>query len=84
MNVLIVSYRGYGKSEGAPTEDGIKKDAVAALRYLERRHDINTSNIFLFGRSLGGAVALHLCSIHEDRVKNPILHSFIKFISFQR
>jgi fermentation-respiration switch protein FrsA (DUF1100 family) len=59
-NVLMVEYRGYGKSEGSPSEKGLQMDAEAALQYLQGRSDINTKKIFFFGRSLGGAVALHL------------------------
>ena len=59
-NVFMVEYRGFGKSEGTPSEQGLKLDAEAALAYLYRRNDINSHNIFLFGRSLGGSVVLHL------------------------
>lgn len=59
FNVLVVSYRGYGKSEGSPGENGFKKDAAAAIAYARDRGDvIDTNQIFLFGRSIGGAVAL--------------------------
>jgi len=68
-NVLILSYRGYGKSEGWPTEKGLKIDAQAALDYLSMREDINSNYIILFGRSLGGAVALHLAAQNQSRVK---------------
>ena len=64
-NVLFFDYRGYGFSEGVPTQDGLIRDARAALRWLwKRAHDgkINGSKIFIAGRSLGGAVALHLAA----------------------
>ena len=60
VNVLIVSYRGYGKSEGTPSEKGIKLDAQAALHFLSQREDLDPSKLILFGRSLGGAVAAFL------------------------
>ena len=60
-NVFIIDYRGYGKSEGTPNEPGIKLDAQATLKYLKTRDDINQDMIFVFGRSLGGAVAIELC-----------------------
>lgn len=62
VNVLLVEYRGYGKSEGSPSETGLYKDAEAAIEFLLGRNDINTDKIFLFGRSLGGAVAIWLAS----------------------
>lgn len=52
-NILLVEYRGYGLSEGAPTEDGLYMDARASIDYLYSRNDINYAEIIVFGRSLG-------------------------------
>lgn len=60
FNVLIMDYRGYGKSEGRPSEAGIYKDAVAAYDYLLTRQDIDRSRIIGYGESLGGAVVVDL------------------------
>eukprot|EP00794_Sanderia_malayensis_P012211 gene12211-13469_t len=64
-NVLLVEYRGYGKSEGTPSEQGLYLDAEAAMNYMLSRPDIDHSKIILYGRSLGGAVAIALAT-HED------------------
>ncbi|XP_071446595.1 protein ABHD13 [Hetaerina americana] len=64
-NILMLEYRGYGLSQGAPSEDGLNMDARAALNYLLSRNDINCSEIIVFGRSLGGAVAIDLASHPE-------------------
>jgi cephalosporin-C deacetylase-like acetyl esterase len=56
-NVFIVAYRGYGNSEGSPSEDGLRMDAEAALEYVLSRSDIDTERVFVIGQSLGGAVA---------------------------
>ena len=61
-NVFIIDYRGYGDSTGKPSEPGLKIDAEDALQYLRSRSDIDTSKIVVFGRSLGGAVAVHLAT----------------------
>lgn len=53
---LVLEYRGYGLSSGSPSEKGIYIDARAAIDYLFTRHDVDHSQIVLFGRSLGGAV----------------------------
>lgn len=59
FNVFIVSYRGYGQSGGKPSERGFKLDGRAALEYcLDRGDLLDTNRIFLFGRSIGGAVAI--------------------------
>lgn len=52
-NILLVEYRGYGLSEGSPTEDGLYIDARASIDYLLSRSDVNLSEIIIFGRSLG-------------------------------
>ena len=66
---LLSSYRGYGKSQKArPHERGLKLDAEAALRHLLKRTDVNSSHIIVFGRSLGGAVAIHLVASYQDKV----------------
>jgi fermentation-respiration switch protein FrsA (DUF1100 family) len=60
LSVLIFDYRGYGKSEGRPTEKGTYRDADAAWDYLLNVKGKSPKNIILFGRSLGGAVAAEL------------------------
>ncbi|MFA5059592.1 MAG: alpha/beta hydrolase [Candidatus Omnitrophota bacterium] len=62
LNTFIIDYRGYGKSEGKPTEEGIYKDASAALDYLSTRDDINRNRLIVYGDSLGGVVAVDLAS----------------------
>ncbi len=60
VHVLLLDYRGYGLSEGSPTEDGVYADARAGLAYLVEVRGIPQERIVLFGRSLGGAVAVDL------------------------
>ena len=55
--VFLYDYRGYGKSEGSPTEEGIYLDGQAVVRYLRDNHSIPEQSMIFFGRSLGGAVA---------------------------
>jgi fermentation-respiration switch protein FrsA (DUF1100 family) len=62
LNVFIPDYRGYGRSEGSPGEQGLYRDARAGFTYLQSRADVNPDRIAVFGRSLGGAVAVDLCS----------------------
>jgi fermentation-respiration switch protein FrsA (DUF1100 family) len=62
LNVFIFDYRGYGKSQGVPSEDGIYLDAIAAFDYLASRVDVDASRIVAYGASLGGAVAVDLAT----------------------
>ncbi len=64
IGVFIFDYRGYGRSEGTPTEDGLYRDARAAREALIRDLGIPPERIVYFGRSLGGAVALDLALAH--------------------
>jgi fermentation-respiration switch protein FrsA (DUF1100 family) len=60
--VLIIDYRGYGRSEGSPSEQGLYTDARTAWDYLTGTRNINARNIVIFGDSLGGAIAIDLAS----------------------
>lgn len=67
LNVLIVDYRGYGNSEGSPSEPGLYMDAMAAWNYLIDEKGFADNQIVIFGRSLGGSVAANLASRVEAR-----------------
>ena len=62
VKVLIIDYRGYGKSEGEPTEGGLYLDARAAWDYLTNTRGIPAERVIVFGKSLGGALAIDLAS----------------------
>jgi pimeloyl-ACP methyl ester carboxylesterase len=65
FSVMAFDYRGYGDSEGKPTEEGTYRDAEAAWQYLVQTRRIDPNRIIIFGRSLGGAVAANLASRHR-------------------
>ena len=62
LNVLIFDYRGFGESEGKPSEQGTYRDARAAWNYLHENRGIAAQQIVIFGRSLGAAIAVDLAS----------------------
>ncbi|MGI9107309.1 MAG: alpha/beta hydrolase [Pyrinomonadaceae bacterium] len=62
VNVFIIDYRGYGKSEGRPSEQGLYRDAHAAWEHLTLKRATGANKIVIFGESLGGAVAIELAS----------------------
>lgn len=57
LEVFIFDYRGYGESEGKPTEKGTYQDAEAAWYYLVEDRHVDPAKIIVFGRSLGGGIA---------------------------
>src|SRR4029079_5763728 len=56
--VFVYDYRGYGRSRGKPTERGCVADGMAAQRWLADREGVNTEDIVLMGRSIGGSVSV--------------------------
>jgi hypothetical protein len=64
IGVFIFDYRGYGRSDGSPTEAGLYRDARAARETLVRNLGVPAQQIVYFGRSLGAAVALELALAH--------------------
>ncbi len=71
--VMGFDYRGYGKSKGAAHERGILLDGVAALDAFVKEQGIETKDVILVGRSLGGSVATHVAS--QRQVKALVIDS---------
>lgn len=72
LAVMSFDYRGFGKSGGIPTEDGIIQDGRAARDWLAKRTETAVEDIILFGYSLGGAVAVDLA---QDGARGLVLWS---------
>jgi pimeloyl-ACP methyl ester carboxylesterase len=64
-DVLLIDYRGYGMSDGTPSESGAYADARAGLSHLTEERGIPEQRIVLFGRSLGAGVAVDLARDRE-------------------
>ncbi|MFB6248308.1 MAG: alpha/beta hydrolase [Salinibacter sp.] len=62
LNVLIVDYRGYGRSTGSPSEQGLYRDAAACWEHLTETRGIPPEAIVVFGRSMGGGPATWLAA----------------------
>ena len=60
VNLLAYDYRGFGESEGVPSEAGVYADAEAAYRYLTDSLGVPASRVILFGHSLGTGVTIEL------------------------
>jgi len=67
ISVFLFSYRGYGKSSGRPSEKGIYIDGLAACDYLTKIEKISSDRIAVFGRSLGGSVAIEIALKRKAR-----------------
>lgn len=73
LSALLFDYRGYGRSEGTASEEGLYQDGLAAWAYLAQTRDIPPSRIVTFGRSLGAAVAGEIAA--QRKVAGLILES---------
>jgi fermentation-respiration switch protein FrsA (DUF1100 family) len=62
LSVFLFDYRGYGRSEGRPSEEGLYQDAMGAYDYVAHERRIRPDRIVIFGRSLGAAVAGELAA----------------------
>jgi fermentation-respiration switch protein FrsA (DUF1100 family) len=67
VSVLIFDYRGYGRSEGRASQQGVLADARAARKWLAARQGVRESDVVLMGESLGGAVAVDLAAADGAR-----------------
>ena len=65
-NVLMLEYRGYGLSTGAPDEKGIMIDAQTGLDYIRQRKESHGTRVVVYGQSLGGAVAIQLVARNQQ------------------
>ncbi|MFW5785112.1 MAG: alpha/beta hydrolase [Chitinispirillaceae bacterium] len=70
-DVLIVSYRGYAGSEGRPSEKGVYIDGQSAVEYAKLKLQYEQSNIVIYGRSIGTAVAVDVAQ--NRNIKKLIL-----------
>lgn len=67
IDAFVFDYRGYGRSSGTPTLDGLHLDANAALDTLIARPETVRERIAVFGQSLGGAVALGMVAARPEK-----------------
>ncbi len=77
LSVLLIDYRGYGRSEGGfPTETSVYEDAETAWNYLTQKRGIDPGQIIIYGHSLGGAIAIHLAIQHPNANRLIVQSSF--------
>ena len=68
FSVLVIDYRGFGKSEGKqyPNESQFYQDSQTAWNYLTKERQIRPEDIVIYGESLGGAIAIDLATKHPE------------------
>ncbi|MEG5163600.1 alpha/beta fold hydrolase [Microcoleus sp. AT3-A2] len=87
-SVFVIDYRGYGKSQGDfPSESQVYEDAQLAWDYLVKQRGINPTQIYLYGHSLGGAIAIDLAVRHPEAAGVIVEGSFTStraMVNFQK
>ncbi|NJO43729.1 MAG: alpha/beta hydrolase [Cyanobacteria bacterium CRU_2_1] len=77
FSVLLMDYRGYGRSEGEfPNEVRVYQDARRMWEYLTQERQIPADRIFVYGHSLGGAIAIELMQTYPDAAGLIVESSF--------
>ncbi|CAG8563833.1 2016_t:CDS:2 [Ambispora gerdemannii] len=74
-NVVLLSYRGYGLSEGKANEKGIQIDAECILDHIRNDDVLKNTKIILYGQSVGGAVAIYLASRNQNDISGLIVEN---------
>lgn len=88
LSVFLIDYRGYGKSQGDfPSESQVYEDAQLAWDYLVQQRGVNPNQIYIYGHSLGGAIAIDLAVRHPDAAGLIVEGSFTStraMVDFQK
>ncbi|MEM9556219.1 MAG: alpha/beta hydrolase [Acidobacteriota bacterium] len=83
VNLFAFDYRGYGRSEGVPTEKGVLADARAALDWVRTERRVVPESTLLLGHSLGGAVAIDT-ALHREVAGLIVQSSFTQLRDMAR
>jgi pimeloyl-ACP methyl ester carboxylesterase len=76
-SIFLFDYRGFGQSEGAfPTEPQLYEDAQAAWNYLTQARKLSPNRIFIYGHSVGGAMAIDLAAKHPEAAALVVQSTF--------
>ncbi|MEG3842409.1 alpha/beta fold hydrolase, partial [Microcoleus sp. herbarium14] len=88
LSIFMIDYRGYGKSQGDfPSESQVYEDAQLAWDYLVKQRGIHPSQIYIYGHSLGGAIAIDLAVRHPEAAGLIVESSFTSvraMVDFQK
>jgi len=85
QSVFLVDYRGFGESAGyLPSETTVYEDAEAAWNYLVHDRGIAPASLYIYGHSLGGAIAIELARRHPDAAGLIVESSFTSIYDMSR
>ncbi|MCS3530490.1 alpha/beta hydrolase [Chryseobacterium sp. JUb7] len=73
FQVVMVDFRGYGKSTGTPTHQNVAEDGQKFFDFISKRNDVKNTKILFYGASLGSQVATHLARTNKDKISGLII-----------
>ena len=74
-NIVLIGYRGYGHSQGDPSEEGLQKDSKAIIEWTLNNSEIDRDQVYVIGNVLGGATAVYGAQFYQDQLKGLILQN---------
>ena len=74
VDIFAFDYRGFGRSAGSPSEEGVYSDVRAAVDYVHGQLEVPMERLILFGHSLGGAIAID-GALHRPEVAGLVVQS---------
>ncbi|KAJ2357920.1 bem46 protein, variant [Coemansia sp. RSA 2618] len=74
-NVFMLSYRGYGLSDGRPSEAGLRTDATTAIEFIRSHPLTANTKLVAYGQSIGGAVAIDAVAAYEAEFAGLVLEN---------
>ncbi len=83
FNVFMFDYRGFGRSQGRPTFDGVHLDTEAAMETATTMADIDPERLIVFGQSLGASVAITTVARRKDMIMPAGLIAESPFASYR-
>lgn len=73
FQIVMVDFRGYGKSTGKPTHQNVAEDGQKFFDVITQRNDVKNTKILLYGASLGSQIATHLARTNKDKISGLII-----------
>lgn len=73
FQVIMVDFRGYGKSTGKPTHQNVAEDGQKIFDLLTQRKDVENTKVIIYGASLGSQISAHLARENKDKISGLII-----------
>lgn len=73
FQVVMVDFRGYGKSTGTPTHSNVAEDGQTFFDLMTRRNDIKDTKVLIYGASLGSQVSAHLAKNNKNKIAGLVI-----------